>query len=269
MIIACDECHRQLDVGALKPGSKARCFCGRVNEVPNRVPLTQRMMHCRSCGAGLREGSPACDYCKTEVQLADRGLGDACPTCMRRLAVDSRFCSSCGVSIAPQAIVKALQSLECPRCKGQLAECRREAESFIECTSCAGIWLEEGAFRSRFERGRREKPIVTRASASQASVPKDEMRYLPCPVCRDMMIRVNFANTGVIIDWCGKHGYWFDTNELERILAIAAKDFLEWPRRAKNTQAPTPPNSMGIVITEPRPRSLLEWLQTVFFDPML
>ena len=268
MIIACEECHRQLDVGALKPGSKARCFCGKVNEVPSRVPLSQRMMHCRSCGAGLREGSPHCEYCTAEVQLGDRGLGDACPSCMRRLSADSSFCSSCGIAIAPQTIVKALQSLDCPRCKGQLAECRHDQEVFVECTSCAGIWLEEGAFRARFERGRREHGAVSKAGA-EATVPRDEMRYLPCPVCRDMMIRVNFANTGVIIDWCGKHGYWFDTHELERILAIAAKEFLEWPRRNKSSQATTPPNSMGIVITEPRPRSILEWIQTVFFDPLI
>ena len=40
-------------------------------------------------------------------------------------------------------------------------------------------------------------------------------RYLPCPVCKSLMNRVNFAHhSGIVIDLCGKDGVWFDRDEL-------------------------------------------------------
>jgi hypothetical protein len=37
------------------------------------------------------------------------------------------------------------------------------------------------------------------------------------------MVRKNFGHTsGVIVDWCGAHGTWFDADELERVAAFVA-----------------------------------------------
>src|SRR5262249_12635111 len=47
----------------------------------------------------------------------------------------------------------------------------------------------------------------------------EKVRYLHCPVCKDMMNRVNFANCShVIVDVCRQHGTWFDKDELRRII---------------------------------------------------
>ena len=47
---------------------------------------------------------------------------------------------------------------------------------------------------------------------------RDRVTYLRCPVCNDVMNRVNFARaSGVILDVCRPHGAWFDAGELRAV----------------------------------------------------
>jgi Zn-finger nucleic acid-binding protein len=47
----------------------------------------------------------------------------------------------------------------------------------------------------------------------------EKIRYLPCPSCKVLMHRVNFAKcSNVIVDVCKAHGTWFDKDELRRIV---------------------------------------------------
>src|SRR5581483_10169670 len=47
----------------------------------------------------------------------------------------------------------------------------------------------------------------------------EAVRYVPCPVCQALMNRVNFAGCShVIVDVCGKHGTWFDKDELRKVI---------------------------------------------------
>ena len=53
-----------------------------------------------------------------------------------------------------------------------------------------------------------------------------------------MMNRKNFANTsGVIIDWCRGHGYWFDADELERIMSFIERGGVEHARELERERA--------------------------------
>ena len=223
MLIACHQCHRQYDVGVLEPGRKIRCFCGEVTDVPHQAPVDVRMLHCSSCGGALEEGATRCGYCACEVELGERGLGEVCPECFGRMVKDARFCSGCGVAIAPQSVLKALTSQKCPRCQGALALCEGGAMAFTECTGCGGLWLEEAAFQhfvdTRDAQAIRRSVEILPDRGPDAVAESRPVRYLACPVCGDMMNRRNFARrSGIIIDWCGGHGYWFDTHELERII---------------------------------------------------
>jgi len=52
------------------------------------------------------------------------------------------------------------------------------------------------------------------------TAPLNERRkaYVACPVCRELMNRVNFgARSGVVVDQC-KHGIWLDNGELRKLL---------------------------------------------------
>jgi Zn-finger nucleic acid-binding protein len=67
-------------------------------------------------------------------------------------------------------------------------------------------------------------------SASDA-VPLEKVCYLPCPVCRTLMNRVNFAHcSNVIVDVCRQHGTWFDRDELRRIVEFIQAGGLEKAR---------------------------------------
>ena len=51
----------------------------------------------------------------------------------------------------------------------------------------------------------------------------DTSGYIKCPVCGDMMNRVNFGRrSGVIVDVCIDHGTWFDAEEIDRVAAFIA-----------------------------------------------
>ena len=42
--------------------------------------------------------------------------------------------------------------------------------------------------------------------------------YIKCPVCGELMHRVNFgAKSGVIVDRCRQHGVWLDGGELRQL----------------------------------------------------
>lgn len=237
MLIACHDCHRQYDVGSLAAGSKVRCFCGAMNKVPVAVPRDARMLHCSGCGGPLVEGATRCQYCACEVMLGERGLGELCPECFARMVKGARYCSACGVGIHPQMVQRSLLSHECPRCSGQLASCEGGEVTYAECTACGGVWLEEDAFRRFLD----ARDIKVLRPSSQAGLKRpvgervadsEQVTYIRCPVCRQHMQRRNFGvKSGVIIDWCGGHGFWFDTHELERIMVFVQAGGLEEGRR--------------------------------------
>ena len=57
---------------------------------------------------------------------------------------------------------------------------------------------------------------------------------MPCPVCQQIMRRQQFAAiSGVIIDYCGEHGFWFDPDELEDIARFIEAGGLHFAVSAK------------------------------------
>ena len=226
MLIACTECHLQYDVSGLSPGDPLRCKCGELNRVAEHTPHEARTVHCSACGGRLQSGSSSCGYCGNEITLADRNLGVACPECFARLPDGAKFCLECGVPIRAERVQAMRVDAACPRCAGSMARCDFDGGHYTECTSCGGLWLEEEFF---------EHMIVTRDTValgritpgkpddedggSAASSVRNDVRYLKCPVCTQLMHRKNFGKvSGVIIDWCKGCGFWFDTEELERIV---------------------------------------------------
>lgn len=112
--------------------------------------------------------------------------------------------------------------VDCPLCACRLEETDFRGEAIDVCPRCRGMWLD---------RPQLEKLTSARSALLDETVPYAYVRgpmetrtaYLPCPRCRGLMVRVNFRGvSGVIIDWCGDHGAWFDESELERIRAFVA-----------------------------------------------
>lgn len=227
MLIACSDCRRQYKVEGLAPGAHIHCYCGGTATVPKEEPHDARMVHCSSCGANVEEGATSCGYCQSAIVLADHKLGHACPECYARLPLDAAYCNECGIPINAEEIETAPVSESCPRCEGVLVQRKTAAATLTECTTCGGMWLPESSFE-RFVEKRDDTSLGSFLSAAAASGPQaleaqgtDTHRYIPCPQCGELMNRKNFAGcSGVVIDWCKGHGYWFDANELPQIAAF-------------------------------------------------
>src|SRR5579883_1391721 len=243
VLVACKSCRRQYDVGAMKPGEQVRCACGKPIVVPREQPRAARILHCASCGGDLGEMSRKCRYCGSEVTAKERDMGPACPICFARLSANARFCSECGVGINPEAMRTTKIDVKCPRCKGDLVIRELESMLLTDCTGCGGLWLDAQAFEKLVQ----EKDTKRLASAAVHPGPPATARletkgYLECLVCKKLMQRKNFAGcSGVIIDWCIGHGFWFDAHELEQIVQFIEKGGMDKARRlAPQTPRPRP-----------------------------
>lgn len=59
-----------------------------------------------------------------------------------------------------------------------------------------------------------------------------KISYVPCPSCKQLMNRSNFARaSGVIIDLCKPHGVWFDADELPKIIEFIREGGIELARQ--------------------------------------
>ena len=66
--------------------------------------------------------------------------------------------------------------------------------------------------------------------------PEADTCYLPCPTCGNLMNRVNFASSNVIVDICKQHGTWFDKDELTRIIEFIRAGGIDSARRREREE---------------------------------
>lgn len=134
----------------------------------------------------------------------------------------SRFCARCGAE-ATRAVVEDAAPLDCPRCASPLQALALAAVAVRECSACGGLWLDPNGLQKLCDAHEEHAAVV---SALESRVPanataQDTVRYIPCPQCRKLMNRVNFAHSsGVIMDVCKAHGAWLDRGELQRVMAF-------------------------------------------------
>ncbi|MBX3734228.1 MAG: zf-TFIIB domain-containing protein [Verrucomicrobiae bacterium] len=109
----------------------------------------------------------------------------------------------------------------CPVCDAhpELLRQQGEHESF-RCVRCGGFWVPAVTLAALTRRADefRLPPDQADAVLRRPAAP-GPARYRPCPVCRELMNRNNYARvSGVVVDECRAHGTWFDCDELNRVL---------------------------------------------------
>ncbi len=220
MLIACQDCHRHYDVRHLEEGRRIRCECGKTLAVAEPRPHSPHPLRCYACGGPLSKNLSYCEFCGGEITLEEKNLDAVCPVCFARLPHDAHYCVECGIQIAPQILSAIPEGARCPRCKGRLRNRSLQSISFVECASCAGLWISPEAFeRLCHDQSMQESALREMKLAHPAPLRLDpKVEYLPCICCGDRMVRRNFLSSGVLTDWCGKHGVWLDHDELPRIL---------------------------------------------------
>jgi Zn-finger nucleic acid-binding protein len=104
---------------------------------------------------------------------------------------------------------------------------------------CLGMFVSVEAFESLI---RKQEDRVGEAGDTddvrKAALAPDVVRYIKCPECKDVMNRTNYARiSGVIVDYCRRHGYWLDNGELEKIAAFVASGGLKERYRIEMEEA--------------------------------
>jgi Zn-finger nucleic acid-binding protein len=178
-------------------------------------------LHCPNCGAAVGLEEKQCRYCQAALATM------SCPACFNRVFIGAAFCPHCGTRAARQDDGHAAPEA-CPRCKTPMAAVTVGALSLAECGTCWGVWVDAAAFDRLCGDRETQAAVMHRhalddaekAAAVTARRP-ETFSYRPCPRCRKMMNRVNFArHSGVILDVCRAHGTFFDRDELHRVVSF-------------------------------------------------
>jgi len=107
-----------------------------------------------------------------------------------------------------------------------------------ECTKCFGLWVDIATLEHVWRDAEQHslppsQPQLNTGMNPPGGIPR--VKYLPCPRCRQLMNRKNFAQrSGIIVDVCAEHGTWFDANELHHIVQFIRNGGLTMAREFEN-----------------------------------
>ena len=208
--------------------------------------MNARTLNCYSCGAAASSDSAKCDHCGARLATV------WCPSCFGMMFTGSKFCPHCGTA-AIEWEPKA-SKLPCPTCKKAMLSGKLGNFPLHECTKCFGLWVDNATLEHVWRDTERHslplsQPRLNIGMNPPGGIPR--VKYLPCPRCRQLMNRKNFAlRSGIIADVCAEHGTWFDANELHHIVQFireggltTAREFekqeIEKVRRMATLRQPT------------------------------
>jgi Zn-finger nucleic acid-binding protein len=144
----------------------------------------------------------------------------------------SKFCPHCGERVVRMVEADAAGK-QCPRCRVALQQIALDKLQWDECPRCSGLWTGIDTLSAICENADEQSAVLQYTeTAPEPEAENVPIRYVPCPVCRKLMNRVNFAAiSGVIVDICKPHGTWFDAEELRRIVEFIRTGGLAKSRR--------------------------------------
>jgi Zn-finger nucleic acid-binding protein len=158
----------------------------------------------------------------------------------------------------------------CPRCRSFLRKQAVGPNQVERCPSCHGAWIAAAEFNELI--GDIDRREAVRMSEPPHRHSEEQINYLACPRCDEIMERVNFGRTsGILVDTCKKHGIWLDRGELRRVvdhLAQRAPQSPESPgdtRGARERRRPSAPPEPEPPLTQER--SLLDVLIDILTMP--
>lgn len=187
--------------------------------------MPAEILHCPACGAAVSSEASRCDFCGAALATV------ACPSCFGMMFAGAKFCSHCGAK-GDRGEVAGGDTRPCPRCQVGMKTVTIGTTSLLECCACEGIWVGVDALQQICaEREKQAAVLGMPASPDETVELEKHIRYMPCPVCRNLMNRVNFAHCShVIVDVCKAHGTWFDKDELRRTVEFIRAGGLEKSR---------------------------------------
>ncbi len=203
-------------------GSRFRCHCGAVCVVEAPKGHNARVVRCASCGGAREKGELDCAFCGAGFTLLDRDLHTVCPGCLARVSDKAKFCHHCGEGLGGADSLIRHTALNCPVCENEKLQHRcigAQSLSITECGRCAGMYLGQDVFRTLAQTAIEKGQAPSGHNSPSPIQPQQGPMYRRCPECAQHMNRQNYGRvSGVIVDICRQHGYWFDAHELDTIL---------------------------------------------------
>ena len=159
------------------------------------------MARCSNCNAPLTPGSLLCGYCGNRTDIDLKGI----------------HYYTTHENDTPRV---------CPRCNIKLKtlDLKLHGRFLIDrCETCMGIFFDPGELETLLEATVKNIAGVDRPGLEAINEKRDPnqhpISYIKCPVCEQLMHRVNFGTkSGVIVDRCKEHGVWLDGGELRQLL---------------------------------------------------
>lgn len=106
-----------------------------------------------------------------------------------------------------------------------------------DCQKCDGVWADAETFENVCASRESQAAVLGFMAKKKAAENNKPVQYVPCPDCRQLMNRHNFArSSGVIIDICKQHGVWFDSEELPRIIEFILQGGLDNARQKEKLE---------------------------------
>lgn len=174
---------------------------------------------CPNCGAAVATDRPICEFCRSRLKTV------GCPSCLGVMFLGSRFCTHCGNVVQPAELLDDSNVGDCPRCKIALQSLKIDSVVIRECERCGGFWSDVPTFEKLCSDKEEQSSVLGFIDSHvRNNTDTPPVSYVPCPDCKQLMNRSNFArSSGVIIDTCKQHGVWFDAAELPKILEFVEK----------------------------------------------
>lgn len=159
------------------------------------------MARCSNCKAPLSSGSLICDYCGSRNDIDLQGT----------------HYHTTHEHDTPRI---------CPRCTVPLVSIDLKVNNrFLidRCEHCMGLFFDPNELETLLEASATNVYLINHtglnAITSDRQAPTHPIMYIKCPVCSQLMNRVNFgAKSGVIVDRCKEHGVWLDGGELRQLM---------------------------------------------------
>ncbi|MGQ0543529.1 MAG: zf-TFIIB domain-containing protein [Blastocatellia bacterium] len=176
--------------------------------------MTPESLNCPNCGAAVMSDHAQCEFCRSRLKTV------GCAACMGMMFLGSKFCGHCGANAYQAELLDDENPGYCPRCKVNLQSLIIGSVHIRECESCGGFWSGVEAFEKLCASKEQQATIISfTGSYAHPNPDPPAISYVPCPDCKQLMNRSNFArSSGVIIDMCKQHGVWFDAGELPKII---------------------------------------------------
>jgi Zn-finger nucleic acid-binding protein len=159
------------------------------------------MARCSNCNAPLPDGSLLCAYCGDRNDIDLKGINYY----------------TTHENDTPRT---------CPRCVVRLKtiDLKLNGTFLIErCDQCLGLFFDPGELEALLDASVGNVFLIDRSGLDDINLNRQPdqypVSYIKCPVCSQLMNRINFGvRSGVIVDRCKAHGVWLDGGELRHLM---------------------------------------------------